>query len=287
MNQKKYIDHEIFSSFARIKCIGDGQHVFDFLGSATNCSYKKGWDRFALEESVERAQSYPAKDEHYLDWIALLDSVSRAKGGFRMAELGAGWGPWLIRGYFACKQKNIPTENIELLGVEADPIHYKWMIQHFHRNGLEPTYFPLIEGAVSTQQGVLKFPVTNEPSVDYGSSLQNVNSSESGYTQVRAITLEEVLNNFSDAIDLIHMDIQGEEYSVLESSMNLVNSKVKSIMVGTHQSKEKHDWLVAFFKEQDCWEAKMLYPRASKVETEYGVIQFGDGFQYWTNKNLR
>ena len=51
-----------------------------------------------------------------------------------MIELGAGYGRWLVRAATALQQvKDLP---FQLIGVEAEPQHFKWLLQHFKDNGL-------------------------------------------------------------------------------------------------------------------------------------------------------
>ncbi len=165
--------HPVFETFHRTKCVGTGKHVFDFLGVATNVSYKKGWARFAHESGLEISPKYPPVDEHYFDWIALLQSVRGASGTFRMAELGAGWAPWLVRAVFAAAQ--VPAINkIELVGVEADSTHYQWLVDHFLDNDLNPEDYHLLHGAVSPVSEILKFPKISNPDENYGASTRGV-----------------------------------------------------------------------------------------------------------------
>jgi len=287
MSNTKGPEHTIFSEFERTKSVGDGHHMFDFLGGATNVSFKKGWEKFAAGDGQEVTPGFPARNEHYLDWIAVLSAVSRAKGAFRMAELGAGWAPWLASAFLACQQKRIPEKKIEMVGVEADPKHFEWMQQHFERNGMTGDSFKALEGAISAEEGVLRFPDIEEDqkSVDYGASVR-VGKGLEKFIEVKAISMESIIAEFSGSIDFVHMDIQGEEYEVLDASIDTVNTHVKSIMVGTHISNDRHDGLIDFFYSQDCWDPYMIYPRNEKVHTEYGEIQLADGFQYWVNKNL-
>jgi len=67
--------------------------------------------------------------------------------------------------------------------------------------------------------------------------------------------------------------------------MGLLKAKVKSMMVGTHMSNEKHRELSLLFS-QDGWEPVMIYPRNQEVSTEFGAVKFDDGFQYWRNVSM-
>ena len=97
--------HPIFEKFERIKSIGTGNHIFDFVGSATNVDFRKGWRKWAVRPGAEITPGLPPLNEHYFDWVATLLAVDSCSGTFRMAELGAGWAPWLVRAALAARQR--------------------------------------------------------------------------------------------------------------------------------------------------------------------------------------
>lgn len=272
--------HPIFETFEPVKSIGTGKHIFDFLGVATDVSYKKGWSKHALKVGSEYTANYPVVNEHYFDWIALLECVRSASGVFRMAELGAGWAPWLVRAANAARQ--VPAiEQMELVGVEADPTHYNWMKAHFKDNQLDPEKYHLLHGAVAPKSMPLQFPKLDNPDEDYGASINAV-TQQGQYVEVQGYPLTEIINLFTGPVDFIHMDIQGAEYDVIPGAMDLLKSKVKAMMIGTHTSLEKHNELHQLFLDQG-WKPVMVFPRNGEVETEFGKVKFGDGFVFYKN----
>ncbi|NES88382.1 FkbM family methyltransferase [Okeania sp. SIO2B9] len=272
--------HPVFETFQKVKSIGTGKHMFDFLGVATNVSYKKAWSKHALREGAEYTSNYPVVNEHYFDWIALLECVRSASGTFRMAELGAGWAPWLVRAAFAAKQ--LPAiEQIELVGVEADATHYSWMKSHFLDNQLNPEKYHLLHGAVAPKSMRLQFPKLDNPDEDYGASINAVSKSGK-YVEVQGYPLTDILELFTGPLDFVHTDIQGAEYEAIPEAMRLLKSKVKAMMVGTHTSLEKHNQLNQLFLDHG-WKPVMVFPRKSEVETEFGKVTFYDGFLFYTN----
>lgn len=273
----------IFDSFSSVAATGTGAHMFDFIGARTKVAYKSGWAKHAAPKGKALAPGLPPFNEHYLDWVATLRAVDKAKGTFRMAELGAGWAPWLVRGALAAKQRSAITK-IELLGVEADPQHYDWMCDHFVDNALEPDAHALMFGAASAEAGMLRFPVIENPDVDYGASLRAAQGNIP-YIEVRGITLETIISHFSGPIDFMHVDIQGAEYDLLPTGIDLLRQHVKSLMVGTHLANEKHDELARFFQESG-WSEVMNFDRNTLCTTPYGDIQFGDGFLLLSNPDL-
>ena len=99
------IAHDVvFDRFARCEVTADGEHIYDFLGVSTAVRFKKSWVKFAPPAGSKLTPNYPVVNEHYLDWVALLECVLRADDVFRIVELGAGWGTWSSSGLAACRQ---------------------------------------------------------------------------------------------------------------------------------------------------------------------------------------
>lgn len=274
----------IFDKFSKVTSPGTGAHMFDFLGGRTKVAYKKGWAKHASPEGKEMKPGIPPLNEHYFDWITTLRAVNSANGVFRMAELGAGWGPWLVRGALAARQRTDKITKVELLGVEADPRHFEWMKDHFRDNSLNPDEHHMIFGAASAETGTLRFPVIENPDVDYGASLTAAKANIP-YIEVPGITLHDITSRFSGPVDFMHVDIQGAEYDLLPPGMDHLRDSVKNIMIGTHQANEKHDNLAKTFRDNG-WIEVFNFERNGLNKTPYGDIQFGDGFLLFTNPNL-
>ena len=277
------LHHPIFDKFQNCEVMGTGKHVFDFLGVATDVSFKKGWEKWAIPKGRKHVYGVPPVNEHYFDWITLLQAVDRANGTLRIAELGAGWGPWLVRGAIAAKQIDKITD-VHLLGVEADPTHFGWMKRHFMDNAILPSSHRLIQGAIAAESQLLKFPKIDKPEEDYGASLRAGISSQE-FIEVQGYTLEDIISRFDGPIDFMHSDIQGAEYEVFPPNMDLMKANVKHFMVGTHISGEKHNEFVELFKSHK-WELEINYPRMELSRTQYGDVQFGDGFLFFRNPSF-
>ena len=93
----------------------------------------------------------PPVDEEYFEWIDILESVSLARDSYTMMELGAGYGRWAVRAASALRQRGI--RQCHLVAVEAEPVHFGWLQQHFADNGLDPAQHTLVHGAVCDQPG--------------------------------------------------------------------------------------------------------------------------------------
>lgn len=276
--------HPILSSFSPVSCVGTGQHVFDFIGSKTHSRYRKGWHAHTPSLDRKVTPSMPALNEHYFDWVTTLEAVKQAKGCFRMAELGAGWAPWLVRAGLACRQM-AEIESIELVAVEADETHHAWVEAHLTENGFPPSQrIHALRGAIAAQSGVIRFPKIANPDENYGASTRSV-TNDSDWVEVPAYSLEDVFDRFSGPLDFMHVDIQGAEYDVLPPAMELLNRKVKSMMVGTHLSSERHHQLASQLKSAG-WIEVFNFPRNEVSQTSVGEIPFGDGFLYFRNPFL-
>lgn len=270
----------VFSRFSQVKSRCDGESVYDFLGVATDARFRKGWLAHVLEPGREFTAGLPPLNEHYFDWILTLESVARAKGAYRMAEFGAGWGTWAVRAAAAAGQRP-EVHKVSLLAVEADRTHYRWMRQHFARNGLNPNGHDLLHGAVAAMRGEIRFPVVAEPDQDYGASIRGV-SQHVPFVIVAGYMIEDLLDRFDGPIDFVHSDMQGAEYETIPPAMDILDDKVKSIMIGTHVSSAHHTQLAELFRAAG-WRERMNYMRGSTSETEFGTVQFGDGLIAFTN----
>jgi len=277
-------DHAgVFSAFRSISSISTGSRVYDFIGASTKVDYNRAWSKYAIPVGKEVTPSLPPKNEHYFDWIVILEAVQRASGTFRMAELGAGWAPWTVRAAMATRQQP-EVDNLELLAIEADPTHYGWMLEHFHDNGLDPNQFHLLHGAASSQSEILRFPVISDPDLDYGASLSKAKTNIETI-EVQGYTVSEILNRFSGPLDCLHIDIQGAEYDCLPVAMDILKQQVKSIMIGTHLSDSAHIGLSEQFRAAG-WQELMNLPRNRTSSTPWGEIVLNDGLLWYRNPNF-
>lgn len=264
----------IFSEFEAVESEADGASIYDFLGVATQVRFKKGWAKFAPPAGKSFQAKLPVLNEHYLDWVVVLESVARAKDTYRIVELGAGWGTWSSAALAACRQKEA-VRRVEAVAIEADFTHWQWMEEHFRSNRLLDHGVELLHGAIAAKSGEISFPVIENPDEDYGASTRGVSAAPRQVT-VRAYTIEEVLGHLSGPADFLHIDIQGAEYDCVPSSMDLFNTNVKAVLVGTHISADHHRSMVKLFQDAG-WHIRMNYERGQYSQTPYGPVQLGDG----------
>jgi FkbM family methyltransferase len=289
--------HPVMHTFIRRPATSEPEVHSDFLGVRTRTEFQEGSTASTGDAPL------PAFDEEYFEWVDVLAAVREADDEFVMVELGAGYGRWSIRAAAAVKQK--PGCRFRCIAVEAEPAHFRWMRQHFKDNGLVPSDHDLIWAAVGPTPGFVPFWV-GDSSQWYGQAVAThtdtlppdartrrklrarsalgrppvVSHDTPSVLWVPCVTLAELISPYP-YIDLLDIDIQGHEYDVLASSIDLLTERVRRIHIGTHSRQIEHDLRALFAKRG--WKNLNDYPSQSRVETPYGEVSFGDGVQTWLN----
>src|SRR6185369_12734632 len=98
---------------------------------------------------------------------------------------------------------------------------------------------------------------------------------KSGCTAVktRSYLLTEILPE-TERIDLIDLDVQGEELKIISAAIDALDRRVVRLHIGTHS----HE-IEAGLREllgRHGWECRTDYPCAQTNETPWGPIQFVD-----------
>jgi FkbM family methyltransferase len=270
----------------------------NFLGVRTRDAYNLGWPGFVLSQGGWVETRHPPFDEDYFEWIDVLEAVVEAEGVFTMIELGAGWGRWLLNGAEAARRRG--GLRLRLVGVEAEPTHFRWLEQHVADNRVDPSGVTLIEAAVARTSGHVRFQV-GDPDAWYGQSIVGGPAARAtglarlrslgrrppaeppGVAVVDAVTLAEILEPL-DRVDLIDLDVQGVEADVLEAAAEGLDHKVQRVHVGTH-GEDNELRLRALFESRN-WECRNDYPCGRESTTPWGRITFQDGVQTWINRRL-
>lgn len=274
----------------------------DFLGVKTRRAFYSGM--LTDSQVPPRPPDYPPFDEEYFEWLDILEAVNQASETFVMIELGAGYGRWCARAAAAVRTK--PDCRFHFVAVEAEPAHFRWIHDHFRDNGIDPNAQDLIWAAVGAKPGFVPFWVGAADGW-YGQAIAVVDekpllpdvrtrrrlrarsalgrppvatSDDRAVTWIPCVTLADVIAPYPK-VDLIDLDVQGAEYEVLASAIDLLNERVRRIHIGTH-SPEIEEQLRQLFTAQK-WEVVNDYPGQATSQTEYGSIHFGDGVQTWSN----
>jgi FkbM family methyltransferase len=291
--------HPIFFNFERFTGNAGGHYYVDFLGTITRRSFLTLLD----SDEVSGAPDYPEFSEEYFEWIDVLESVMLAGSEYTMIELGAGYGRWAVRAAFAARQKK---KNFRLLTVEAEPLHFEWISTHFRDNGLDPAAHAVFHAAVADRPGYVSFyvesPLVESSVIWYGQSIVQADAvveevedrqhmglqkkrhqTGSVSVVVQSITLDSILAQCK-IVDLIDMDIQGQEAAVISSAVGSLDQKVKRLHVGTHSPAV--DQQLKTILGEHGWLCHADYGWNSVCETPWGRITFEDGVQGWTNPRL-
>lgn len=257
-----------------------------------------------------RQISLPTFTEEYFEWVDVFEAVDQAKDSFTMLELGAGFGRWGVIGYMAAKMKGI--KNIKVGFVEAEPQHVVWLKEHVQVNGMKPDQYAVYPCAVSDHNGEILFYIgmpegsdSNSPREWYGQCIVSdsnpivknaandqdyhgfpVVSLASGWTAVRVPLrdINEILADYN-YLDLIDMDVQGEELKIVQAGMQALNQKVKRIHIGTHNAKVESGMRKLF--TENGWTCVWDYACGRRNQTPYGMVDFCDGVQGWINPKFK
>jgi len=293
--------HKVFHEFVPFSRPAEKGYDVDFLG----CKIRHEFWPATLRTGISQT-SYPPLDEEYFEWIDLLESVVSAKRSYTMIELGAGFGRWLVRAAQALRQYNgLP---FHLVAVEAEPLHFQWLLLHFRDNNIDPSEHRLIHAAVTDHSGetlfyVGKRKVNAEAAAEwYGQSIatpKEVIKDENygeycgfrliklrrGWESIRVacVTLSEILRDLK-FVDLIDLDVQGEELKVISAAIEGTTQKVKRLHIETH-SRETEVGLRELMSKFR-WECTADYPCGSTSQTPWGPIRFTGGVQSWLNPRV-
>ena len=255
----------------------------DFLGTRTRCSYLPGAYAGAsgIVEGTPGMERFPIHEPP--EWEGTLRSVLEAGSRFVAAELGAGWGPWLVASARAAQLRGIT--DIHLAGVEGASGHYGFLLQHFRDNGIDPAAHALLHAVVGVEDGVARFPKLDIPSADWGAhaSYGGDDQAAEGFDEVPSVSIATLLAKLPP-VDLLHCDVQGAEGDVLTAAADVLSNSVRRIVVGTHD-RAIEDRLMTCFTA-NAWVLEHETP-CRFVQGSTGVMQLvADGTQVWRNSRF-
>lgn len=301
--------HPVFADFPPLPRQNRVHLKCDFIGSYLNPAYhgfSSGVDYEAMGPLLTIGF-----DEEYFEWVDVLEAVRDAGDSFTMLELGAGYGRWGVRAALAAQRRGLKT--IRLGFVEAEPFHAKWIFEHLRANGFAPESedIMIFEGVVTQKTGNAMFYVEapsdlglNDPGKWYGQCIlgrseveaenvdvvrhydgRKITEYKSGWRaiEVPAISSKDLLRKY-DHIDLVDMDVQGEELKVVESAMNEFNARVARLHIGTHS--ERLEAELRRVLSENGWHTIHDFGCNGRRQTPYGEIDFQDGVQSWINPRV-
>jgi len=280
------IPRPLLEGFSLWRGSAEPDSVRNFLGVRTRCAYlpEPYSGAGGTVEAVPGSQWSALHDVG--EWTGLLSAVAEARTRFVIAELGAGWGPWVVAGAVAARQRGI--REIRLAAVEADPGHLRFLRQHFADNGLNPDDHLILQAAAGAYDGVARFPRLENPVLEWGAgALFEGRGQADGFTveaprewiEVPCVSLATLLQRLPP-VDLIHVDIQGSELEVITAALAPLGERVRRLVIGTHGRSIEAGLL------------EILAKHGWKLEIEKGCVLaqdgnswklVGDGLQVWRN----
>jgi FkbM family methyltransferase len=300
--------HEVFSHFTPFQGQVPADYGIDFLGTKTHKDFLAGMYTYVAGTML--TTGYPPVNEEYLEWIDLLESIVAARESYTILDLGAGFGRWSVRAACALKQYNHQLP-YTLIAVEAEPVVFGWMGRHFQDNDIDPSQHRLIHAAIAEQPGDVLFniggprggPFDRSPDEWYGQFLANDNNVLGGYEEdgeysgfpvrlyksgwrsinVPGVSLGGLLKDLN-RVDLVDMDVEGQELPSVLSAIEELDAKVKRLHIGTH-GKEIEDGLRQLLSIHG-WHCLFDYTLFSRNETPWGTVDCENGVQSWVNPRL-
>jgi hypothetical protein len=194
---------------------------------------------------------YRSEDVEYASLAAALNS---ARDTFRIVEIGAGWAPWAVAGVVHARRRGLDAFAI---AVEADETRSSWAMQHALDNDV---HAELIEGSPDEITALLAEPagdielrvvrgagwhtstILHFPELDAGDmggavwTLQGTDVDYRGahlaHREVPAVSVAALLDA-PVLTDLLHIDVQGVEFDLVQPSSDAIQGAVRLMAVGT------------------------------------------------------
>ena len=236
------MNEELFHKYTIINQpnVPDGAWV-NYAGLITDASLFPNGDNLSGKwinlPPIPDDSCYGTSTEHFAVLSAIDRAINKQQKSFNMIELGAGWGPWVSLAAVVGKNK---FDTIELVAVEADDLKFSTLKNHFERNGItsQPNIKSIfLQGAAWHTDTQLKFPRISLH--DYGAAASESTSeyrgnNELAWIDVKGYSLDSISSNLEGVIDIAHWDVQGAEYEIASSSVELIQNRFRSIQIGTH-----------------------------------------------------
>jgi len=176
-------------------------------------------------------------------FLSILQSINKKK--ITLVELGAGWGEWCLALAGVIDHKIVPMETREYycLAVEGNPLYCQESQENFKQQGIN---CKVLNAAVSDHNGNCKFDIDNvsgaiafskvSGSMLLGTCFGILSMLQKKTIAVPQYRLATILNMYHlNHIDILHVDIQGNEVKVIKGGLHAINTKtIDYILIGTH-----------------------------------------------------
>jgi FkbM family methyltransferase len=270
------IDADLFLKYAVESERVPGK-IVDFLGVRTSPDLLPHGMRYADTVRSEPPIPHDGLRAEAIEYFAFLDAFDRARGLFSFVELGSSFAPWSCTAAVLCRRHGF---EFSITAVEASGFLFELIPRHLAENFVDKNEagVRLINAAVAQQRWrPLYFPkVTSVEQNGYSATTARAQLSE----RVTPRRLGDVLPDCT--VDLLHVDIQGAEASILPRNIKLLSQRVRAVFVGTHSRMIDAQFLDVF--STAGWELVRERPTRFDARTMQTVR---DGAQYWRNpRNL-
>jgi hypothetical protein len=200
----------------------------------------------------------PIPDDGYrsedVEYAALAAALASARDTFRIVEIGAGWAPWSVAGIVQARRRGLAAFGV---AVEADETRSSWAMQHaldndVHAELVEGTTeeiaahlaepagdieLRVVRGAGWHTATTLQFPVLDEG--DMGGAVWTLHGTDVDYRgahlphrDVPAVAVASLLDA-NVLTDLLHIDVQGVEFDLVQPASDAIQSSVRLMAIGT------------------------------------------------------
>ena len=240
-----------------------------------------------LTERAGTVEAIPIPANWHADiaeWAAALRAVDLAKGRFTVIELGCGWGCWLNNTGVAARAAGL---GVRLIGIEGDEGHIQFARECCATNGFKPEELHLVRGIAASARGVALFPRQQHSGHDWGlapifgatASQQKEAARRGSHDVLPMVDLRDLLRA-EKKVDLLHIDIQGGEASLVAGCKAEMRDRVAYVVIGTHSREIEGE----IFKTMlgDGWVLEMERPAIIDLNTGKPVVTV-DGVQGWRN----
>jgi hypothetical protein len=259
-------------------------HYVNFLGVAIPTKVFS-----FLEDKGGQLDHVPIPANFHADmaeFAAVLRAVSLAKKRFAMLELGCGWGCWMSNTAVAAKSRGLSRE---VIGIEGDEKHLGFARETMAANGISSSEYRLLRGIAASRSGDALFPTDKaenwgkEPKFNLPEAEAKLLISSGDYERVTMIALEDAIGD-RDRLDLVHMDIQGGEATLVSECIDLLTKRVHYLVIGTH-SRVIEGRLFDVLHNAG-WELEVERPAILRLEHGKAPFTSIDGVQGWRNPQL-
>lgn len=268
-------------------------YIVDFVGSAKDVTFDNA--TLHLGGVVEDIPVPGNIHAEAIEWIGCLKAVESATSKYHVAEIGAGWGPWLVSTAYAARSKGI--DEIYMVGVEGDAGHVEFLKRHLVDNGFDPSDHRILHGIAGAADGSAFFPSIDSQE-DWGAAaiFSETDNMEAdidyrghhfSYNKLPCFSMETILSD-KDLFDLCHIDVQGTETDLIASSRAILLGKVRFLVIGTHSRKIEGELIELL--SSDGWVLENEKPCRFNLNVDGGKIAEKntsiDGTQVWRNSRL-